>query len=73
MANLPQHQGNAHQAGSLAQLIANLGPQSAVIQQSKVDPRSLAAGIQPSFADRHIQGQDVEHPPSRHRPPAAGA
>lgn len=58
MANYPQQQqGNAQQPGSLAQLIASLGPQSPVIQQSKVDPRSLAAGIQPSFAVVTFKGK----------------
>ena len=50
MANLPQQQGNAAQPRNLAQLISALGPQSSVVQTSKVDPKSLAAGIQSSYA-----------------------
>jgi hypothetical protein len=49
MANLPT-QGNSAQPRNLAQLIAALGPQSAVVETSKVDPKSLAAGIQSSYA-----------------------
>ena len=49
MANLPT-QGNSAQPRNLSQLIAALGPQSAVVQTSRVDPKSLAAGIQSSYA-----------------------
>ena len=42
---------------NLAQLIANLGPQSKILETSKVDPRSLAAGIKPSFASVTFKGK----------------
>lgn len=42
---------------NLAQLIANLGPQSKILETSKVDPRSLAAGIKPSFASITFKGK----------------
>jgi hypothetical protein len=43
-------QGNANQPRNLAQLISALGQQSSVVQTSKVDPKSLAAGIQSSYS-----------------------
>ena len=49
---VPQ-QGNRN----LAQVIANLGPQSEILKTSKVDPRSLAAGIKPSFASITFKGK----------------
>lgn len=45
------------QPRSLAQLIANLGPQSSVVATSQVDPRGLAAGIKPSFASITFKGK----------------
>lgn len=54
MSQLPTpNQGNR----SLAQLIANLGQQSPVVETSKADPRSLAAGIKPSFASINFKGK----------------
>lgn len=42
---------------SLAQMIASLGPQSAVAATSQVDPRALSAGIKPSFASLTFKGK----------------
>jgi hypothetical protein len=42
---------------SLAQMIANLGPQSALAAQSPVDPAALAAGIKASFATLTFKGK----------------
>lgn len=42
---------------NLGQLIASLGPQSNVLQQSTVDPRALAAGIKPAFASLTFKGK----------------
>lgn len=42
---------------SLAQLIASLGPQSPLVEQSTVDPRALAAGIKPSFGSLTFKGK----------------
>ena len=42
---------------SLAQMIASLGPQSAVAGTSQVDPRALSAGIKPSFASLTFKGK----------------
>lgn len=42
---------------NLAQLIASLGPQSALAETSVVDPRALAAGIKPSFGSITFKGK----------------
>lgn len=42
---------------SLAQVIANLGPQSQLAATSTVDPGALAAGIKPSFATLTFKGK----------------
>ena len=42
---------------SLANIIAALGPQSSVVEQSTVDPRALAAGIKSSFAVMTFKGK----------------
>lgn len=42
---------------NLAQIIANLGQQSALVKQSAVDPRALAAGIKPAFASVTFKGK----------------
>src|ERR1044072_848740 len=51
---VPQAQG---QGRSLAQMIANLGPQSQLAAQSPVDPAALAAGIKASFATLTFKGK----------------
>src|ERR1044072_825860 len=45
------------QGRSLAQMIANLGPQSPLAAQSPVDPAALAAGIKASFATLTCKGK----------------
>jgi hypothetical protein len=42
---------------NLNQMLANLGPRSALAAQSKVDPRSLAAGIKPAFGSVTFKGK----------------
>lgn len=54
--NVPQVQGQQNQAPNLAQIIAKLGPQSKLVEQSVVDP-SLAGGIKPSFATLTFKGK----------------
>lgn len=49
--------GQSPQARNLSQMIANLGPQSQLATQSKVDPNALAAGIRPSFASVTFKGK----------------
>jgi len=51
------HQGQAVAPRSLAQIVANLGPQSQLASQSTVDPKGLAAGIKPSFATLTFKGK----------------
>jgi len=48
---------NQVQNRSLANIIAALGPQSSLIEQSTVDPRALAAGIKASFAVMTFKGK----------------
>ena len=51
------HQGQQVAPRSLAQIVANLGPQSQLATQSTVDPKALAAGIKPSFATLTFKGK----------------
>ena len=52
-----QYNPNQQQQRNLAQLVANLGPQSNLADQSAVDPRALAAGIKASFAVLTFKGK----------------
>ena len=51
------NQGQQQQGRSIANIIAALGPQSSLVNQSTVDPRSLAAGIKASFGVLTFKGK----------------
>jgi len=56
---VPQGQPSGQPLASrnLNQMLANLGPTSALAKQSKVDPKAMAAGIKPAFGSVTFKGK----------------